>query len=78
MSAMALPLSLELTRPVPMEADLDTLLSVRTAKYDPKTQSCGGGGGGGGGEGGHNTNSTCVNYGFIQVDDVLQDFEIDL
>jgi hypothetical protein len=69
---MALPLSLELTRPVPMEADLDTLLSVRTAKYDPKTQFCWGD------RGGRNTSSECNNYGFIQVDDVLQDFEIDL
>jgi hypothetical protein len=72
MSATALPLPLELSRPVPMAADLDTLLSARVAKYDPKTQMAWGKGGG------HNTSSKCYNYGFIQVDDVLQDFTIDL
>lgn len=71
---MNLPLPLELTKPVPMAADLDMVLAANrgVATYDPQTQLCCGGGGG------HNTSSKCVNYGFLQVDDILQDFSIDL
>jgi hypothetical protein len=73
MSATALPLPLELSRPVPMVADLDTLLSAGVAKYDPQSQVNWANGGGG-----HNTSSKCVNYGCFQVDDILQDFSVDL
>jgi hypothetical protein len=40
MSATALPLPLELTKPVTLAADLDTQLreSLGAAKYDPKMQ----------------------------------------
>lgn len=69
-----LPLPLELNRPKALASDLDTLLRVDSTKYNPETQmrppemwNRGGG---------HNTNSTCVNYGFIQVDDILQDFSL--
>lgn len=69
-----MPLPLELNKPVALASDLDTLLSVGSTKYDPKTQmrppEMWGSGGG------HNTNSTCVNHGFIQVDDILQDFSL--
>ena len=70
------PLPLELTKPVAMPTDLDTALTasldVENSKYNPETQVRMWNHGGGG----HNTNSTCVNYGFIQVDDILQDFSL--
>jgi hypothetical protein len=70
------PLPLELTRPVPMATDLDTALTANLGDthYDPRTQVSVGHHKEG--EGGHNTNSTCVNYGYIQVDDILNDFRL--
>lgn len=76
MSAYALPLPLQLSQPVALAADLDTLfaesLDVRDSKYDPLTQMRMWRRRGGG----HNTSSKCVNYGLIQIDDVLQDFTV--
>lgn len=81
-----LPLPLELTRPVAMATDLNTALAksyeVSSTRYNPETQmsvpemGCGCGGGGGRHHGGHNTKSKCVNWGFIQIDDILQDFNL--
>ena len=74
----SLPLPLELSKPVALASDLDTLLmdnlDVENARYDPLTQMRAP-------EmwrrhGGHNTNSKCVNNGFIQIDDILQDFSV--
>ena len=67
------PLPLELARPTPMAADLDTLLRTQLggSSYDPTVQC------GGGGDHGHGgSNSTCVNWGFLQVDDILNDFSL--
>jgi hypothetical protein len=73
-----LPLPLELTRPVTMTSDLDTAIAksyeVENTRYNPETQTRAPEMGGHGG--GHNTNSQCVNWGFIQVDDILQDFDL--
>lgn len=70
------PLPLELTKPVAMATDLDTALmkglDVETSKYNPETQVRMWGHR----RGGHNTNSKCVNYGCIQIDDILQDFSL--
>ena len=67
------PLPLELTKPVPMATDLDAALTahVGDTHYDPETQvrMCHRGGG-------HNTSSKCVNYGGVQIDDILQDFSL--
>lgn len=73
----SMPLPLELTRPVAMASDLDTLLTtsldVENTKYNPETQVRAP-------EmwhkGGHNTSSKCVNNGYFQIDDILQDFSI--
>jgi hypothetical protein len=67
------PLPLELTRPVPMSTDLDNALiaNIGDSRYDPKTQVTMGNR-----EGGHNSNSTCFNCGCIQVDDILNDFDL--
>jgi hypothetical protein len=73
-----LPLPLELTRPVAMTTDLDTAIAksydVSNTRYNPETQMVAP-------EmwkhhGGHNTKSKCVNYGYVQVDDILQDFHL--
>jgi len=71
------PLPLELTKPVAMTTDLDSALTanldVDSTRYNPETQvrmwkhNKGGG---------HNSNSTCVNCGYIQVDDILNDFDL--
>ncbi len=71
-----MPLPLELTRPVALPSDLDTLLSLDagSTKYNHETQmrppEMWGG------RRHHNTSSKCVNNGFIQIDDVLQDFSL--
>jgi hypothetical protein len=61
---------LELNQPVEMASDLETQLSasfdVGSTKYNPETQVTAWGHG-------RSTSSKCVNYGFLQVDDVLQD-----
>ncbi len=69
-----LPLPLELAQPVAMASDLDTLLTesldVGNTRYDPESQM-------GAPEMHHRrnrTNSKCVNFGLIQIDDILQDF----
>jgi hypothetical protein len=78
MNATALPLPLQLNQPVALASDLETLLAerfdVENVKYDPLTQvrapemwRRGGG---------HNTSSKCVNYGYVQIDDILQDFTV--
>jgi hypothetical protein len=73
-----LPLPLELTQPVAMATDLSTALAksydVSNTRYNPETQM-------GTPEmwrhhGGHNTKSKCFNGGFIQIDDILQDFHL--
>ena len=71
-----LPLPLELTRPVAMATDLNTAIanSYDTTRYNPETQMSAP-------EmwkhhGGHHTKSKCVNNGFIQIDDILQDFHL--
>lgn len=68
------PLPLELTKPVPMATDLDTALTaglkIESSEYNPETQVRMWSNGGGGG---HNSNSTCFNFGCIQVDDILND-----
>lgn len=66
-----LPLTLEMSQPMLLSADLETLLAhergVDNAMYDPTTQI-------GVYARGHNrTSSRCVNFGLIQIDDVLQD-----
>ena len=72
-----MPLPLELTLPVAMASDLNTLLAesldVGNTKYNPETQV----------RApemhhrrGHNTSSKCVNNGYIQIDDILQDFTV--
>jgi len=70
------PLPLELSKPVPMATDLDTALTANLGDtgYDPRTQvrMCHRKNHGGG----HNSNSTCVNCGYIQVDDILNDFSL--
>lgn len=68
------PLPLELTKPVPMATDLDTTLTanIGDTRYDPRTQVTMWNHRGGG----HNTSSRCVNNGFIQIDDILQDFSL--
>ena len=64
------PLPLQLTQPVATASDLDTLLSSSfEGTYDHETQVRTPMNNGGG----FNTNSQCVNFGLIQVDDVLQD-----
>ncbi|HET9918598.1 MAG TPA: hypothetical protein VFQ30_02060 [Ktedonobacteraceae bacterium] len=70
----SMPLPLELTRPVGMASDLDTMLAedLGTSEYNHETQM-------GSPEMWHHgkrTNSTCVNYGLIQIDDILQDFNL--
>ena len=68
MSATALPLPLALSQPVPMASDLKTLLGADSAKYDPQTQV------GVRAHGGTaNSNTQCVNFGVVQVDDVIAD-----
>ncbi len=73
MSATALPLPLQLTQPVTMAADLETLLArsldVSNTKYDPVTQTRAPEMRGGG----THTSTKCVNHGLIQIDDVLSD-----
>jgi hypothetical protein len=46
MNPQRLPLPLELTRPVLLAGDLDTLFRSDLAPYDPKTQLCCGNSGG--------------------------------
>jgi hypothetical protein len=71
-----LPLPLELTQPVAMASDLNTALAksydVSNTRYNPETQMSYG-------ECHHRrrrTNSKCYNGGFIQIDDILQDFHL--
>ncbi|MGH2345455.1 MAG: hypothetical protein ACRDG4_09540 [Chloroflexota bacterium] len=68
----ALPLPLELSKPTALETSLNSLLcaSSESATYDPRTQVAGGR------CGGYNTSSNSVQFGLINVDDVLNDFTI--
>jgi hypothetical protein len=69
MSATALPLPLALRQPVPMAADLNTLLGAGSATYDPETQV-------GVRAGSVHTNSRTSKAGLIVVDDVVNDNDI--
>jgi len=70
----SMPLPLALAQPVAMASDLETLLTEKLSPtYDSKTQL-------GAPEmwnhGGRGTSSNCVNFGLIQVDDVVNDISL--
>lgn len=71
-----LPLPLQLTQPVAMPSDLNTALAnsydLSNTRYNPETQVSWGGHH----HHGKRTNSKCFNGGFIQIDDILQDFHL--
>jgi hypothetical protein len=73
-----LPLPLELTQPVAMATDLSTALVGSKTSYNPETQmsSPAVDWEGRGHHHGKRTNSKCFNGGFIQIDDILQDFHL--
>ena len=66
-----LPLPLQLTEPVLLAGDLDTLLRAEHAsEYDPKTQLCGGG------NTSSRNNTKSYDKGFVVID-VKLDIQVD-
>jgi hypothetical protein len=73
MSATALPLPLELTKPVTLASDLDTQLceSLGVGQYDPKTQMAMWA------SGGTTSNQNCQSINVYGGFDVVMDLQID-
>lgn len=77
MSATALPLALELTKPVTVASDLDTEIraSLGVGQYDPKAQMSQTYGGGCGG--GTRSSQQCKSYSGFLVIDLTLDLQVD-